>query len=88
MLYQYQEVLVLVGGLLHHRDMAVRPLPKYEVARCTEVLQRVGPALRGDATSNFTLTAALPVLLYSSTGITAVLNLVHVLVHVDTQYTD
>ena len=80
----------MVRGLLQRRDMAVRPLPKYEVARCTEVLQRVGPALRGDATSNFTLTAALdlPVLLYSSTGITAVLNLVHVLVHVDTQYTD
>jgi hypothetical protein len=82
----------VVRGLLQRRDMAVRPLPKYEVARCTStevpVLQRVGPALRGDATSNFTLTAALPVLLYSSTGITAVLNLVHVLVHVDTQYTD
>ena len=31
MLYQYQEVLVLVGGLLHHRDMAVRPLPLDEV---------------------------------------------------------
>lgn len=31
MLYQYQEVLSLVGGLLHHRDMAVRPLPLDEV---------------------------------------------------------